>query len=441
MPSPRKPEAELDPTPLLWARTGTHPPLALASREPTTAPAIAKRRETARRARAAEGKSERKFQDVDLWPVVVSEQIQPDSKAADKVIEYAKKWGGQVMVNFCFQHEARLQDLVRRCWRFEKVEECVRQNAKSRMQLLKDAGEGACVCSGKWKPAACDLFQRNGLSATKWCKAVLHSMEHGRGEKGSLVCHVGVEGDEGKSFLWGPLPEVFGEDKIFTPVKSSFPLMGLEDCRVALLDDWRFGEDILPYNVQLLWFEGKPVVIARPQNQATGHLRYRSDDPIFISTLEASLEEVPKTLQPGDVAMMKKRLTVFRFVTKLQNPDKTIKACGRCFVDFLHQNVQAFHGKPASARPHSVAPSVQKRGATGPTGATPEKKVPKTWTVADVVVWLDSLSLGHLAERFRDNGVDGEFLSDLSLVELESGLGLTPLQAKKVLSRFKEAPN
>ena len=45
----------------------------------------------------------------------------------------------------------------------------------------------------------------------------------------------------------------------------------------AVLDDWRFGDDILSHNVQLLWFEGKPVVIARPQNQYTGHLRYCGD--------------------------------------------------------------------------------------------------------------------------------------------------------------------
>ena len=50
-------------------------------------------------------------------------------------------------------------------------------------------------------------------------------------------------------------------------------------------------------------------------------------------------------------------------------------------------------------------------------------------------------ALAEMYENEYQSNVDGEFLSDLSLAELESGVGLTPLQAKKVLSRFKEAPN
>ena len=58
-----------------------------------------------------------------------------------------------------------------------------------------------------------------------------------------------------------------------------------------------------------------------------------------------------------------------------------------------------------------------------------------------MVAWLESSSLGHLSERFRENGVDGEFLTELIVAELESELGLTRLQAKKVLGRFKMMPN
>ena len=57
-----------------------------------------------------------------------------------------------------------------------------------------------------------------------------------------------------KSFMFGPLEKIFGEDEVFTPVKGSVPLVGLDRCRVVLLNDWRFNEDIVSYNVQLLWF-------------------------------------------------------------------------------------------------------------------------------------------------------------------------------------------
>ena len=82
-------------------------------------------------------------------------------------------------------------------------------------------------------------------------------MKHGRSQ-GPLVCHAGTEGDEGKSFLPQPLYEVFGKDTVFTaPPKNAFTLIGLPAARLVLLDDWRFNEDIVPYAVQLLWFEGQ----------------------------------------------------------------------------------------------------------------------------------------------------------------------------------------
>ena len=90
--------------------------------------------------------------------------------------------------------------------------------------------------------------------------------------------------------MFGPLPKIFDPEEVFTPVKGSFPLVGLDRCRVVLLDDWRFNEDIVSYNVQLLWFEGKPVAIAMPQNQYSGHIRYIADDPVFITCLQSDLD-------------------------------------------------------------------------------------------------------------------------------------------------------
>ena len=111
--------------------------------------------------------------------------------------------------------------------------------------------------------------------------------------------------------------------------------MGLDESRVVLLDDWPFEESVLPDNVQLAWFEGRPVIVARPQNQYTGHLRHSGDKPIFITTLEADLLKVPSGLLPGDVAMLKKRLLPFCFRATLVHPDRTIKPCSCCFAGLL----------------------------------------------------------------------------------------------------------
>ena len=78
-----------------------------------------------------------------------------------------------------------------------------------------------------------------------------------------------------------------------------------------------------------------------------------------------------------------------------------------------------------------------KKGAA----AAAKKKLPpeapaSTWKVDDVIAYLYSIELGHVAESFRSNGVDGAMLKSLSVEDLTSELQLTGLQAKKVLGRL-----
>jgi hypothetical protein len=215
----------------------------------------------------------------------------------------------------------------------------------------------------------------------------------------------------------------------YTPSKSGFPLLSLPSCRVVLLDDWRFNEDVLSYNVQLLWLEGKPFSIARPQNQCSGHVLYTLDAPVFVTTLESDIRRVKPGLQAGDVDMLLKRLLIFRFHAKLQNPDRSIPPCGRCFSDL----VMAAGISSGSSRGPTIS---TKRSSSGATGSTPETKRHASWRVDRVVEFLHELELGHLEPAFRENGVDGRFLAELDEADLAQELGMTKLQARKLKSRL-----
>ena len=433
VPSQKKPLAELDPTPELWAAEGEHPPLAEASRAPVTAKALGKLREKRRLGEAEQGKREPKFEDIDLWPVVISQNILDGPRAPDILMAYAKRCGGAAMTKFCFRNWPKLPELIARCWQVEKVEEHVAMAKQSRMQLLHAALQSSCSCGGRWLEMAHDILRKNKIQHEAWATAILHSLQHGR-SKGTLVCHAGYVGNEGKSFLFGGLEKVFGEENVFTtPSKGSFPLLGLERCRLALLDDWRFNEDLIAYPLQLLWFEGKPIVISRPQNQHSGHLRYASDDPIFISTLMADIHKIKgKKIEGGDIAMMLKRLKIFEFSAELTSPCKQ-EACGRCFAALVLPG-EALAVMPAAV----VAQHGSKRSPTGATGLTPDRKKQciDSWSVDDVCSFLSSLSLGHVEPAFRNNGIDGLMLSALSAEDFETELGLTKLQARKILARL-----
>jgi len=338
----------------------------------------------------------------------------------------------------------------------ERVEEVADSFQKTRLQILQEAAQKPCVCGQKWRAAAKELFEVNSIDPSAWKAAMLDSLIRGR-RKGNLVVHAGLKGNEGKSFLLGPLVEVYGQSGVFpSPSSANFPLLGLEGARVALLDDWRFNEKFLSYNIQLLWFEGKPVVIARPQNQYTGHLRYSKDAPIFISTLEADLRTIPEGLKAGDVEMMLKRLHIFRFFVPLVRPVE-IASCGKCFAELLlsHMDQHRNNKQPASAEGAAASTAAQepvlptadaqspraansgtKRGATGPTGETPNAKKWHSWSVEDVCSYLVKLELAHVSDKFRACGVDGAFLADLSEEDMVQELGLLKLQARKVKSRL-----
>ena len=128
------------------------------------------------------------------------------------------------------------------------------------MDLLVDTSKKPCECSEKWIPAATSLLENNAKfnevkvnPVTDWRNAMLDAMQKGR-KRGYIVTHVGKEGTEGKSFLMKPLFAVFGAENVFiSPTSRNFPLLHLEKARATLLDDWRFNEDILSYNLQLLW--------------------------------------------------------------------------------------------------------------------------------------------------------------------------------------------
>ena len=77
-----------------------------------TAQAFLKRREQKRLESAGKGKKEKRFQDIDLWPIVVRENILDEPDAPEKVFHFAQRSGGEAMVAFCFKNWPRLPELI-----------------------------------------------------------------------------------------------------------------------------------------------------------------------------------------------------------------------------------------------------------------------------------------------------------------------------------------
>ena len=77
---------------------------------------------------------------------------------------------------------------------------------------------------------------------------------------------------------------------------------------------------------------------------------------------------------------------------------------------------------------------------TGHSDDTPARESQRqAWSVDDVVAYLGRLGLGHLRVPLRASGVDGAFLDTLSEEDLVQELGLSRLQARKVMGRLPSA--
>ena len=146
--------------------------------------------------------------------------------------------------------------------------------------------------------------------------------------------------------MLAPLRAVFGEAYVQpTPQPGSFPLLGLETKRIALLDEWEFDNAVIAFSTQLLWFEGETFPITRPQNnkQDIGHLLYQGKAPLFITCKWSKLGPIAERAKaaaasghPSQDTMMLRRLGLYWLSQPLTiPPGVAIPECPHCFGQML----------------------------------------------------------------------------------------------------------
>ena len=343
LPSPEKTVAELDPEPRLWASVGRHKPLMEACEEPVTAAAIQKRRENQVKKALEVGKDEPRATEMDLYAAIVSGGYRntPDDRLAWKRLIAHLKDTAPALYSYAFKIRHKLKGLIDDVWAFETVEDSIRAGSMTRLARLQEAAAQQCGCGGAWKRQAEAVFRNNHLDPREFCTHIHRALAIGRGPAMKVLVLAGQYGGEGKSFLLAPLRSIFGSDLQDTPQPGNFPLLGLEEKCVVLLDEWVFNEDVLRLGTQLLWFEGKPFPVVQPQNQggASGHVLYKGTAPIFVTAkardmlhLQTAAESARRSGQPSAHTMLLRRLKVYLLWAPTPvSGDDTIPDCGVCF--------------------------------------------------------------------------------------------------------------
>lgn len=120
------------------------------------------------------GKGEGRCREVDLWPVIIRENIQPGPDCSERLMAYAKRCGGPII---CFQNRDKLQGIVEKSWRVEKVEDFIDFQSKSRLELLEAATTFPCTCNGQWTQFAQKIPAQNGIQEADWCGAIFQALK------------------------------------------------------------------------------------------------------------------------------------------------------------------------------------------------------------------------------------------------------------------------
>jgi len=315
-----------------------------------TAKAVLARRRYAEDRAAEEGKPEPKVKELDLYGVVVDKGFRnsdDDRTAHKQLIVHAMQKGSAGMRDLLWKQRARLPSIIDDIWAWQDMEVTLVQERMTRIEALKACASGTCVCGGVWLSTVLRGFMLNKIDVKGLCKDVLSLLTAGRSPSSPVLTLAGALGGEGKSIFLKAIINVIGQDQVFgSPVPGNFPMLGLLDSKVCFFDEWRFDQEVVPWAVQCLLYDGSGVTVNRPQNVAgqIGHTTYRGSSPIFVTTkladvrrLEAAATADPTTGLPGDAdaLMIFRRLKIYPFTVRIPKPPPGLPYCARCFSSLV----------------------------------------------------------------------------------------------------------
>ena len=349
MPTPKKPRTALDEAPLVWSLHGPHPSLFEASQQPVTATAMRRRREQKVMSASEAAEVEPRATELDLYAIIVQHKFRNTDEnpwAHKQLIEHLRSHASTKVYELAWKMRHKPKGLIDDVWMWETIADDVKFLSQTRWEALITSSRGPCCCAGRWRQCAEYSLDANGVNKVELCAYVCHALRVGRSESSPVVTLMGRSGGEGKSFFFSPLPLIYGEQYTQrSPQRGNFPLLDLDQKRIAVLDEWDFSSEILPVSTQLLWFEGKAFPITRPQNdkEAKGHLLYSGKAPIFVTTKEKHLGKIVETAhreqmegEASEASMLLRRLKIFSFSVKLpMEPGVQIPTCPACFAQMV----------------------------------------------------------------------------------------------------------
>ena len=179
-------------------------------------------------------------------------------------------------------------------------------------------GECAANCPGKWLKSSKEVLQNNKTNVFFFACALKNTYLKGR-QKNTNFLIVGPT-KCGKSFMLNLIELMF---KVFVnPATGWYAWVGLNECEVAYLNDFRWSTEITTWSDILLLLENQTMHLPRPKNRyATGmYIQRKNTIPVF-ATRKKPIEFIEKynICDERESVMMSSCWDTFSFTYQIEN--------------------------------------------------------------------------------------------------------------------------
>ena len=182
----------------------------------------------------------------------------------------------------CNRGSKAVDDCLAVAMELASAEEKYSRSQKNRLELLQESNDSECVegCGGKWIQAALDLLAKNEIDVAVFSTAIYTLLEQGRGKFRNIFLH-GVA-NCGKTFLLSPLATIY--NTFSNPATGTFAWVGVEDCEIIWLNDFRWSQSIIAWADMLRLLEGDVVHLPCPKKFCKRDIELRKDTPVFATS-------------------------------------------------------------------------------------------------------------------------------------------------------------
>jgi len=261
---------------------------------------------------------------------------------------------------YCLKYRRDLATFVEFVWSKAHAPQLQKILGSPVWDIICWAKEGLpCVCRGQWIPLTermlreqCEAFpEGRGIPTAEKPESAAVRAAHRiclqRGcAKGTNVYVYGPR-SSAKSHTLSPPASILGEHCFVRPVNNrggqgnNYPLQGLLDKKLCVLQDLRISTFNLSFDAMLVWWEGTPFDLVLPRNHYKSNVRYRDRVGVFASS--GSKLRIPHReaveLQVDPLAqndMMDERWRYFYHARGYHRSEQVdCLPCGRCYAHWV----------------------------------------------------------------------------------------------------------